>query len=134
MNRSSASLRLRLLALTFAVALAAQPAMLADKLPRARPEQVGLSSDRLQRLTDALDGYVKQGKLAGAVALVARRGKVAYLEAFGDRDREARARMSDDTIFGIASQSKALVSVGVMMLQEAGALLITDPVESFPSS
>jgi CubicO group peptidase (beta-lactamase class C family) len=131
MNRSSASLRLRLLALTFVAALAVQPAMLADKLPRARPEQVGLSSERLQRLTDALQGYIKQSKLAGAVALVARRGKVAYLEAFGERDREAHARMSDDTIFRIASQSKALVSVAVMMLQEEGALLITDPVGKY---
>lgn len=105
-----------------------QSSVLADGLPRARPEEVGLSSERLQRLTDALQGYVKDGKLAGAVALVARRGRVAYLGAFGQRDVEAGAPMKEDAIFRIASQSKALVSVGALRLQEEGRLLISDPV------
>jgi CubicO group peptidase (beta-lactamase class C family) len=97
-------------------------------LARARPEDVGMSSQRLRRLTATLDGYVKDGRLAGGVALVARRGRLAYVHAFGQRDREASAPMAEDTLFRIASQTKALVSVAVMILQEEGRLLITDPV------
>src|SRR5690606_3408897 len=102
--------------------------LLAQDLPRARPEDVGLSGERLERLSAAFNRHVADEQLAGAVVLVARRGKVAYLEAFGMRDREAGAPMTADAIFRIASQTKALVSVAVMMLQEQGALLITDPV------
>jgi CubicO group peptidase (beta-lactamase class C family) len=103
-------------------------ALAAQGLPLARPEEVGMSSERLARLTATLEQYVADGKLAGGVALVARRGRVAYYDAFGMRDREARAGMTEDAIFRIASQTKALVSVAVMMLQEEGALLISDPV------
>lgn len=112
-------------------ALTWAPAAYAQTLQRARPEAVGLSSERLKRLSEALNGYVKDGRLPGGVVLVARRGKVAYTEAFGQRDREAHAPMREDTIFRIASQSKALVSVGVMMLQEEGRLLISDPVGKY---
>jgi CubicO group peptidase (beta-lactamase class C family) len=107
--------------------VAAQTAV-APALPMAQPEDVGLSSERLDRLTRVLNGYVEDGRLAGGVALVARGGRVAYLEAVGARDREAGAPMAKDAIFRIASQTKALVSVGVMMLQEEGRLLITDPL------
>ena len=103
----------------------------AQTLQRTKPEAVGLSSERLKRLSESLNGYVKDGKLAGGVVLVARRGKVAYLEAFGQRDREANSPMREDTVFRIASQTKALVSVGVMMLQEEGRLVITDPVGKY---
>ncbi|MFL6256814.1 MAG: serine hydrolase domain-containing protein [Pyrinomonadaceae bacterium] len=113
------------------VALTLAPVAYAQTLPRVRPEAVGLSSERLKRLSEALNGYVKDGKLPGGVVLVARRGKVAYTEAFGQRDREAGAPMREDTIFRIASQTKALVSVGVMMLQEEGRLLISDPVGKY---
>jgi CubicO group peptidase (beta-lactamase class C family) len=113
------------------VALASAPAAFAQTLQRARPEAVGLSSERLKRLSEALNGYVKDGKLPGGVVLVARRGKVAYTEAFGQRDREAGAPMREDALFRIASQTKALVSVGVMILQEEGRLLITDPVGKY---
>ena len=87
-----------------------------------------MSGERLERLTQALEGYVDDGRLAGAVALVARRGKVVYSEGVGFRDREANAPMTDDVIFRIASQTKAPISVGVLMLQEEGRLLIGDPV------
>jgi CubicO group peptidase (beta-lactamase class C family) len=110
------------------VTLASLPSGHAQTLARARPEAVGLSAERLKRLGDALRGYVREGRLPGGVALVARRGKVAYVEAFGQRDREAGAPMREDSVFRIASQTKALVSVGVMMLQEEGRLLISDPV------
>lgn len=103
----------------------------AQELPRAKPEDVGMSSMRLQQLSSTLDGYVKNGQLAGGVALVMRRGKVAFLHTFGTRDREANSAMKADSIFRIASQSKALTSVGIMMLQEEGKLLISDPVSKF---
>ena len=111
--------------------LASAPAAFSQTLQRARPEAVGLSSERLKRLSGALNGYVKDGKLPGGVVLVARRGKVAYTEAFGQRDREAGAPMREDALFRIASQTKALVSVGVMILQEEGRLLISDPVGKY---
>lgn len=120
-------LRARIVASWLVLVLAAA-VLLAQELPRAHPVEVGLSSERLQRLTDAFQAYVKEGKLAGAVVLVARHGKVAYLSAFGQRDREAGAPMREDALFRIASQTKALVSVGVMILQEDGRLLISDPV------
>src|SRR3990172_5735585 len=97
----------------------------------ATPAKVGFSSDRLQRLTDVLNGYVTDCKLSGAVALVARHGKLAYLKAVGYRDLESRSPMTDDVIFRIASQSKAPISVGIMILQEEGKLLISDPVGKF---
>ena len=103
--------------------------VLAQVLPKAAPEQVGFSPQRLQRLTDAFQAYVADGKLAGSVVLVARRGKVAYLHAFGQRDREANR--TEDAIFRIVSQTKALVSVGVMIFQEQGKLLIGDPVGKY---
>ncbi|PYQ54726.1 MAG: serine hydrolase, partial [Acidobacteria bacterium] len=122
----------RRLAVTGLLLALLAPPLLAQALPRAaRPEDVGLSSERLQRLTDAFQGYVNDGKLPGAVVLVARRGKVAYLRAFGDRDREAHAPMKEDAIFRIASQSKALVSVATLRLQEEGRLLLGDPVGKY---
>ncbi len=119
-----------LFALLFSV-LVSTRAFYAQTLPRTLPEEVGLSSERLKRLSTVLQGYVREGKLAGGVVLVAREGKVAYVEAFGQRDREAGAPMQQDTIFRIASQTKALVSVGVMILQEEGRLLISDPVGKY---
>jgi CubicO group peptidase (beta-lactamase class C family) len=100
----------------------------AQALRPASPESVGMSAERLERLSDALQAYVDRGELAGSVTLVARRGRVAYFEAFGQRDREANAPMRTDAIFRIASQSKAIVSVAAMTLVEEGKLLLTDPV------
>jgi len=103
----------------------------AQELPRAVPEEVGLSSDRLGRLTTVLAEYVEAGQLPGAVAMVVRRGRVAYLEAFGQRDREAAASQQVDDIFRIASQSKAIISVAIMILQEEGRLLLSDRLSRF---
>ena len=100
-------------------------------LSGAVPEAVGLSSQRLQRLSDVLQEYADRGKLVGAVALVGRGGKIAYWEAFGHRDRESRDPMGRDAIFRIASQTKAVVSVGIMILQEEGRLLLSDPLGKY---
>ena len=88
----------RLVAPVLALALLTLP-VFAEDLAKAKPEEVGVSSTRLQRLTDAMQAYVQQGRLAGAVTLVARRGKVIYLEAVGQRDREARSPMKTDSMF-----------------------------------
>jgi CubicO group peptidase (beta-lactamase class C family) len=100
-------------------------------LPRATPEEVGFSSQRLAQLKSVLQGYVDAGRLPGSVTLVARRGKVVFLEGLGQRDRESKSAMRPDSIFRIASQTKALVSVGIMMLQEQGKLLISDPLYKY---
>jgi CubicO group peptidase (beta-lactamase class C family) len=122
--------RISLTGLLF-IMLVGAPVYHAQTLTRVPPEQVGLSSERLKRLGAALTAYVKEGKLSGGVVLLARQGKVALVEAFGQRDREAAAPMREDAIFRIASQTKALVSVGVMILQEDGRLLISDPVGKY---
>jgi len=111
--------------------IAAAHAATADPLPRAQPEEVGLSSERLQLLGKVLKSYTDDGKVAGSVVLVARRGKLVYYEAFGQRDREAKSPMKTDSLFRIASQTKAVVSVGAMMLVEQGKMLLSDPVSKY---
>jgi CubicO group peptidase (beta-lactamase class C family) len=105
---------------------------MAFDLPRAdKPEEVGLSSARLKRLTDTLRMDIDKGLVPGAVLLIARRGKIACLEALGYRDREAGAAMATDAIFRIASMTKPLTSVAAMMLAEEGKLLIADLVANY---
>ena len=118
------------LAVLVALLLAPQT-LIAQGLIRVTPEEVGMSSERLDRLSLALESYVDAGRLASAVTIVVRRGKIAYREGIGHRDVEAQAPMPSDGIFRIASQTKALASVGVMLLQEEGKLLITDPVGNY---
>ncbi len=102
------------------------------EMPRVdKPEDVGLSSARLQRLSDALKADVDRGLVPGAVVLIARRGKIVCLEALGYRDRESGAAMKIDTIFRIASMTKPFTSVATMMLAEEGKLLIADPVARY---
>jgi CubicO group peptidase (beta-lactamase class C family) len=124
-------LQRRISVLSVLLALLASTPLLAQELPRVTPEAVGMSSARLERLTAALEEYVEEGRLAGAAAIVLRDGNVVYDEAVGHRDRESGAAMSTDAIFRIASQTKAIVSVGIMMLQEEGKLLISDPVARY---
>jgi CubicO group peptidase (beta-lactamase class C family) len=87
-----------------------------------------MSTERLARLDSVFRRYTAEDRLPGAVVLVARQGRTAYLESFGALDRESGSPMREDAIFRIASQTKAVVSVAVMMLQEEGRLVITDPV------
>ena len=122
---------IRQLVLTGVLLVVSIQALVAQGLPRTRPEEVGMSAHRLERLTDVLQGYVDEGELAGAVALVARHGKVVYLNGVGFSDREAGTAMAENSIFRIASQTKAPISVGVLMLQEEGRLLISDPVGKY---
>jgi len=100
-------------------------------LPHADPTAVGLSAERLARLSGALRAEVGRGLAPGAVALVARRGRIAWLDAIGARDPHSGAPMTPDTIFRIYSMTKPIVSVAIMMMVEEGRLLLTDPVSRF---
>ena len=102
-----------------------------QELPTANPETLGFSGERLGRIDKAFQAYADDDKMAGSVILVARKGKVAYFKAFGQRDIAAEAPMKTDAIFRIASQTKAIVSVGIMLLQEEGKLLIQDPLSKY---
>ena len=103
----------------------------AQLLQPADPATVGMSTDRLARIDTAIENYIAAGKLPGAVTLVARHGKIVHLSAHGYRDIESKSPMKTDAIFRIASQSKATISVGIMMLQEEGKLLIEQPLSDF---
>ena len=101
------------------------------ELSTANPETLGFSSARLDRMDEVFQAYSDNDKMAGSVILVARKGKVAYFKAFGQRDISAGAPMEKDAIFRIASQTKAIISVGIMLLQEEGKLLIQDPLSKY---
>ena len=107
------------------------PALRAEAPPPPPPASVGLSAERLLRLHAVMQQYVDEGRIAGVVTYVARNGRVADLEAFGKADVEAGRAMKTDTIFRIASQSKAFTSVAAMMLVEEGKIGLTDPVSKF---
>jgi len=101
-------------------------------LPKAdRPKEVGLSAKRLARLSEAFREDVERNMIPGAVVMIARGGQMAYAEAFGFRDREAKAPMQLDAIFRIASMTKPLTSVAAMILAEEGKLQIAAPVAEY---
>ena len=106
-------------------------AVYAQSFEMVTPEEAGFSDVRLERLSELLNSYSEQQRISGGVALVLRDGKAVFFESFGKRDVEADADMPKDAIFRIASQTKAIVSVGVLVLQEEGHLLISDPVSKY---
>jgi CubicO group peptidase (beta-lactamase class C family) len=126
-----AGVNLRRVTTTTAVVLAVAAGLAAQGMPPAKPEAVGISSERLRRLSGVMKQYVDDGRIAGVVTLVARGGRVAHLEAVGLADREANLPMRTDTIFRIASMSKAVTSVAAMMLVEEGRLGLSDPVSRY---
>jgi CubicO group peptidase (beta-lactamase class C family) len=99
--------------------------------PESDPGKLGFSTDRLKLVTDAFQGFVDSGKIPGAVVLIARNDKIAYVQAFGFRDREQKIGMTTDSIFRIASMTKPIISVGAMMLAEEGKLDIAAPVSNY---
>ncbi|WP_128545196.1 serine hydrolase domain-containing protein [Larkinella soli] len=125
MNRFAAFL----LCSCFSAAFAQKPAH--PVLLEARPESVGLSSERLMRLDRVLQEYVDQKKLPGVAALIARDGRIVYHKGFGKDDIEAGTPLRRDAIFRIASQTKAITSTAVMMLFEEGKLLLDEPVSNY---
>ena len=111
--------------------LSFQHLLTAQVLSSASPEEVGMSSERLDRLTKTFEKYVDEGELSGSVVLVARKGKIPYFKAFGESNIATDQAMDQQTIFRIASQTKAIISTGIMMLQEEGKLLISEPVGNY---
>lgn len=114
----------------FAVTTGATSAPAGD-LPSGDPAALGFSAERLERIDHALQGYIDRREISGAVGLVARRGKVVYHKSFGSRDVESAAAMENDAIFRIASMTKPIASVALMMLWEEGAFQLRDPVSKF---
>ena len=100
-------------------------------LPSAKPESIGLSPQRLQRMRDAFQREIDKGTTPGVVSLVARRGQIGWLEAQGKQDPNSSAPMAANSIFRIFSMTKPLVSLGIMTLVEDGFLLLNDPLAKF---
>src|SRR5215470_4563730 len=106
------------------------PAFAVD-LPTAKPEEVGMSSERLERLGQVLRADAEKGRIPGAVVLVARRGRVASVQVVGQRDPATSAPMTSDAIFRIASMTKPMVTVAALSLYEEGRLFLLDPVSKY---
>ncbi|MFH0871919.1 MAG: serine hydrolase domain-containing protein [bacterium] len=105
------------------------PAVFAQGLPSASPEEVGLSSERLERVDRVMQDFVDRNQISGAVALIARHGKIAYCKSFGLMD-EGKT-MCNEAIFRIASMTKPITSVAVMMLLEEGRILLKDSLSKY---
>jgi CubicO group peptidase (beta-lactamase class C family) len=128
--------RYKILALTTALAAvlaATAPAWARELQPlvTATPEQVGMSAERLGRITTMLKKEIADGKLPGAVVMVARKGRIIYSDAIGFQDKGANTPMKLDSIFRIYSMTKPLASVAAMMLVEDGVIQLTDPISKF---
>jgi CubicO group peptidase (beta-lactamase class C family) len=104
---------------------------LAQELPVTRPEAVGMSSARLQRIASAVQQSIDEHRITGAVTMIVRHGQVAWLDARGLADREAGKPMQPDSLFRICSMTKPITSVAVMMLYEEGKFLLADPVAQY---
>jgi CubicO group peptidase (beta-lactamase class C family) len=105
--------------------------VLAAELPRAKPEAVGLSPQRLDRIGQVLNAKVDAGEIPGYVALVVRRGRVAYYEAYGLQNPNTKAPMTRDSIFRIYSMTKPITSVAAMILVEEGRIKLSDPISMY---
>ena len=127
-NRSIAPVLLGLLVLSVVSVAQSQAG---QDLAVAKPESVGLSSERLERIAAAVQHRVDDKRIAGAVTLVVRHGKVAWFKSQGMMDREAAKAMQPDAMFRICSMTKPITSVAVMMLYEEGRFLLDDPVSKY---
>ncbi len=95
------------------------------------PEVTGLSPERLNVIDQVLTGYIDRNEIPGAVALIARKGEIGYLKSFGMRDIENNQAMTNDAIFRIASMTKAITTVGIMILYEQGLFKLDDPISNY---
>jgi CubicO group peptidase (beta-lactamase class C family) len=103
----------------------------ADPLPRAKPEEVGMSSERLALIGKAVNAEIAREQLPGAVLAIARRGKLVYFETFGYLDKTAGTRMQPDAVFNIASMTKPMAAVAGLQLYEQGKLLMDEPLAKY---
>ena len=119
----------------FAVALVAAtlfvPGLAADSATISDPATAGFAPDRLVRIDKNLQAYVDRNEVSGVVGLIARHGQIVYHKSFGHRDVEAKEAMTNDVIFRIASMTKPIASVALMMLWEEGRFLLRDPVAEY---
>jgi CubicO group peptidase (beta-lactamase class C family) len=121
---------LRWSTIALGIGIAALP-VAAASVPPVKPEDVGLSQERLQRIHEAMQRHIDAGDISGAVTLVARRGRIAHFEAHGLMDIESKKPMQKDAIFRLASMSKPITGVATLMLMEEGKIRLTDPVSKF---
>jgi CubicO group peptidase (beta-lactamase class C family) len=103
----------------------------AGSVPAARPEEVGLSSERLGRIRETVQRHIEAGNVTGAVTLVSRRGRVVHFEAHGLADVDSKRSMAKDTIFRLASMTKPITAVAIMMLVEEGKIRLNEPVSKY---
>jgi CubicO group peptidase (beta-lactamase class C family) len=113
------------------LALAAMTAISGEVLPRATPESVGMSTEKLQSVTALLRQFVADRKISGGVAAVARKGKIVYLEPVGLQNIEAKVPMTEASLFRVYSMTKAVTAVAVMMLVDEGRLRLDDPASKY---
>ena len=116
---------------TFVILVLSSSTTVAADFSRARPEGLGMSSERLGRLDTVLNSYVEKDQIAGQVLLVLRNGRIVHSLANGMRDIGTGEPMTEDTIFRIASQTKAIVSTAIMILHERGQLDISHPLSRY---
>ncbi|MCA8988484.1 MAG: beta-lactamase family protein [Planctomycetaceae bacterium] len=103
----------------------------AGELPRAKPEEVGMSSEKLAQVNQAMQQQVDQGEIPGGIVIVARKGKVVFFEAYGKRDQAADLPMERETIVRIYSMTKGIVTAAAMMLVDAGKLNPAEPASTY---
>ena len=114
-----------------AMVTSSRPRAADDDLPMATPESVGMSSERLQRVDEYFQRFIDDNQIVGAVTLVARKGKVVHHSALGWKYKEQNVAMTTDTIFGLASMTKPIVSAALMMLFEEGRFRLDDPISDW---
>ncbi|HZM60865.1 MAG TPA: serine hydrolase domain-containing protein [Vicinamibacterales bacterium] len=123
--------RLRAIALAGLLITAASAALTSKDLPTSRPEDVGLSTERLARLNKSIHEYVDAGRTPGVVTLIARHGKVVHLDAYGKADLATGRSTRADDIFRMYSMTKPITSVALLMLFEEGRFQLTDPLSKY---
>jgi len=129
MNHSA--LRIFLSGMVLILFLFVSPDLLAKDLPTTRPEKVGMSSERLERINEIMQRHIDEGTITAAVTAIARRGKIVHFQAHGLFDVEKGTPMRKDAIFSMMSSSKPVTGVAVLMLIEEGKIRLTDPVHKF---
>jgi CubicO group peptidase (beta-lactamase class C family) len=123
--------RLRAIALAALLITAASAALTSKDLPQSRPEDVGLSTERLARLNKSIHEYVDAGRTPGVVTLIARHGKVVHLDAYGKADLATGRPTRADDIFRMYSMTKPITSVALLMLFEEGRFQLTEPLSKY---
>jgi CubicO group peptidase (beta-lactamase class C family) len=115
----------------FTLALLMLPLGAASSVPAAKPEDVGVSSERLQRITQMIQRRIAAGEMAGAVTIVARKGKIVHLDAQGVLDLESKKPVAKDSMFRVASMTKPVTGLAIMMMIEEGKVRLNDPVSRY---